>query len=295
VGKGRTLVLVGVLVVLVTGAGYAGTRVAGADRDEPTATTHTPRVDVPVVATPTPSPTPSETASAPPSPRTTPLRVKPALQPGDRLLGPGDHGPQVRALQARLRQIFWFDGDVTDDYGPKTTAAVKGFQGKRGIPVTGYVDARTQRRLEAMTHRPSAAELDNEVTPMGNVPGALDPRCLTGRALCIDKKSRTLRFVVDGTVERTVDVRFGASYSPTREGVFHVYWKDADHVSRLYGSAMPFSMFFSKGQAVHYSSDFAARGYAGASHGCVNVRDYAGVKWLFEHVRVGDQVVIYWS
>ena len=73
-------------------------------------------------------------------------------------------------------------------------------------------------------------------------------------------------------------MRFGASYTPTREGLFHVYLKDADHVSHLYGSAMPYSMFFSGGQAVHYSSDFAARGYAGASHGCVNVRDYDGLR-----------------
>ena len=47
---------------------------------------------------------------------------------------------------------------------------------------------------------------------------------------------------------------------------------------QLYGSAMPYAMFFSGGQAVHYSSDFAARGYAGASHGCVNVRDHAGIR-----------------
>jgi lipoprotein-anchoring transpeptidase ErfK/SrfK len=130
---------------------------------------------------------------------------------------------------------------------------------------------------------------------MGNVPGPLDARCLTGRALCVDKSSRTLRWVVDGQVLRTVDVRFGASYTPTREGLFHVGWKSRDHVSKLYHSSMPFAMFFSGGQAVHYSSDFAARGYAGASHGCVNVRDYEGVKWLFDHVQVGDKVVIYWS
>jgi lipoprotein-anchoring transpeptidase ErfK/SrfK len=113
--------------------------------------------------------------------------------------------------------------------------------------------------------------------------------------LCIDKTSQTLRWVVDGTVRKTVDVRFGASYTPTREGIFSVYLKSRDHVSRLYGSAMPFAMFFSGGQAVHYSSDFAARGYAGASHGCVNVRDYDAVAWLYGQVRVGDEVVVYRS
>ena len=71
--------------------------------------------------------------------------------------------------------------------------------------------------------------------------------------------------------------RFGSDELPTREGAFSVYRKSRDHVSTLYDSSMPFAMFFSGGQAVHYSSDFAAVGYDGASHGCVNVRDYDGM------------------
>ena len=53
------------------------------------------------------------------------------------------------------------------------------------------------------------------------------------------------------------------------------------------------AMFFSGGQAVHYSPDFASVGYNGASHGCVNIRDYAGIKKLFDTVRVGDKVIVY--
>nr|MBA3783696.1 L,D-transpeptidase [Nocardioides sp.] len=56
-----------------------------------------------------------------------------------------------------------------------------------------------------------------------------------------------------------------------------------------------FAMFFSGGQAVHYSPDFAAHGYAGASHGCVNVRDYDGVARLFGQVQIGDRVIVYRS
>ena len=213
------------------------------------------------------------------------------LHPGPALVGPGDEGDRVRDLQARLAQIDWFQGDVTGTYGDVTTEAVRGFQAKRQIPVTGEVDRRTQDRLTAMTTTPTHAEMYN----LGNQPGALDTRCRTGRVLCIDKTSQTLRWVVDGTVQKTVDVRFGASYSPTREGVFTVYRMSRDHVSSLYDSEMPFAMFFSGGQAVHYSSDFAARGYSGASHGCVNVRDYDGIAWLFDQVRIGDDVVVYWS
>ena len=213
------------------------------------------------------------------------------MEPGRALLSPGDAGDDVRDLQARLRQIYWYAGDVTGDFGKDTVAAVRGFQAKRQIPVTGVVDQRTSDRLAAMTVTPGYREKHN----LGNTPGALDARCETGRVICIDKTSRTLRWVVDGKVLKTMDVRFGAYYSPTRDGVFHVYLKDADHVSGLYDSAMPYSMFFSGGQAVHYSSDFAARGYEGASHGCVNVRDYDAVKWLYEHAEVGDTVVVYWS
>lgn len=213
---------------------------------------------------------------------------------GPALYAPGDSGDEVREIQARLRQIGWFFGDVTDRYGPQTTEAVTGFQEKRQVPATGEVDRRTLDLLEGMTREPTADELANRAPdPAEGAP--LDPRCTTGRALCIDKSTSSLRWVVDGKVLASMDVRFGASYSPTREGLFHVQWKDADHVSSLYGSSMPYSMFFSGGQAVHYSSDFAARGYAGASHGCVNVRDWDALAAVYGQVQVGDKVVVYWS
>ncbi len=215
-------------------------------------------------------------------------------KPGPTLIGPDSSGPAVRELEARLRQIAWFFGDVDGTFDDQTDEAVRGFQAKRGIPVTGAVDQRTLDLLEAMTSEPTADALHNRA-PDPAEGSALDPRCTTGRALCIDKSTSSLRWVVDGRVLSSVDVRFGAQYTPTREGLFHVYWKDADHVSNLYGSSMPLSMFFSRGQAVHYSSDFAARGYSGASHGCVNVRDYDALASLFDQVAVGDKVVVYWS
>lgn len=242
---------------------------------------------------------PSESPSDVPSEQPTdPKTEDPGPPPaGPALYSPGDRGPEVREIQARLKQIDWFTGDVTDFYGDVTTEAIRGFQAKRGFEVTGEVDQRTLDRLEEMTRQPTQDELTNQPPPAsnGNTPGALDPRCQTGRVLCIDKTSRTLRWVVDGQVRKTVDVRFGSELTPTREGQFSVEWKNRDHVSSLYHTPMPFAMFFSRGQAVHYSSDFAARGYNGASHGCVNVRDRAGVEWLFDQVRVGDKVIVYWS
>lgn len=168
---------------------------------------------------------------------------------------------------------------------------MKGFQKKRELPQTGSVDETTWRRLLAMTHRPTADELKPATTNKLDKP---DARCLTGRVLCISKESRTLAWMIDGKVVSSMDVRFGSENTPTREGVFKVDFKSRDHVSTLYHTSMPFAMFFSGGQAVHYSADFAARGYNGASHGCVNVRDRGRIASLFDQVKVGDKVVVHW-
>jgi peptidoglycan hydrolase-like protein with peptidoglycan-binding domain len=286
----------GLLVVLLialsaAAVGYARSHSTGPDL-EGAGTVRTRPVAQEASVPPTVAPA-ATLAAEPPRPGHRPrfhMRPTYRMEPGPALLEKGDAGAEVRDLQARLAQLYWFSGRATGTYDATTVAAVRGFQAKREIPVTGKVDQRTLDRLHDMTTEPT-----RDAMGLHNVPGPLDPRCRTGRVICIDKTSQTLRWVVDGKVLRTVDVRFGASYTPTREGVFHVYLKDADHVSQLYGSAMPYSMFFSRGQAVHYSSDFAARGYAGASHGCVNVRDYDAVAWLYGQVQVGDEVVVYWS
>ncbi|QIZ01891.2 L,D-transpeptidase family protein [Streptomyces sp. S1D4-11] len=203
----------------------------------------------------------------------------------------GDKGNDVREVQARLHQVAWLIAAPTGTYDTPTVTAVKGFQGKRGLPRTGELDAVTWERLRGMTHKPAAWEL----YPYGGQPAARpDPRCMTGRVLCVSKTTRTLRWMIDGKTVSEMDVRFGSQYTPTREGVFSVYFKSRYHVSTIYHTSMPYAMFFSGGQAVHYSPDFAARGYYGASHGCVNVRDEGKIAALFAQVRDGDKVVVYW-
>jgi lipoprotein-anchoring transpeptidase ErfK/SrfK len=239
----------------------------------------------PASATPSPSPTQSATDS----PTTTA-----ALIAGPALYKAGSTGDAVRGLQVRLRQLAWYSGAITGTYDSQTVSGVKGFQGKRGFPVTGEVDQRTLDKLVAMTRTPSANEKNNVIAPV-TASGAVDSRCLTGHVLCIDKSTRKLRWVVDGQVVKVFDVRFGSELTPTREGSFTVFEKSRNHVSTIYHTAMPFAMFFSGGQAVHYSADFAARGYNGSSHGCVNVRDYNGIAWLFDQVSIGTSVIVYRS
>lgn len=277
-----------VLAVVVSGLGYGVASAAASLGAAPASTAVQP--------TSTPTPTPRVTPQPAPAEPTRDVLPEPETdRPVPAILEAGDRGPRVRDLQARLRQLEWYFGDVTDDYDAKTVEAVKGFQGKRGIPQTGYVDRVTLAKLHAMSHAPTSAELQNKPTDGTWTDAPLDPRCLTGRALCVDKSSRTLRWTVDGKVQRTFAVRFGSQYTPTREGAFRVDSKSRDHVSSIYDTPMPYAMFFSRGQAVHFSPDFAAVGYNGASHGCVNVRDRDGIAWLFDQVRVGDKVIVYWS
>ncbi|WP_346429516.1 L,D-transpeptidase family protein [Streptomyces sp. WAC 06738] len=255
-------------------------------------------------AAPTPSGKPAE-------PSATPSRKKPAKPAGEPgaqasatrtptaeptpegpevLMTVGDETGQVRELQARLRAEGVFDRSPTAYYGPVTADAVSAFQEDRGLPRTGETDVVTWERLLARTDEPTHDEL---YPPTSQAMEKPDPRCNEGRVLCVSKRSDTLRWMKDGEVLAAMDVRFGSQYTPTREGVFEVFLKSRHHVSTLYDTPMPYAMFFSGGQAVHYSADFAANGYAGASHGCVNVRDEAKIAKLFGDVRVGDKVVVY--
>ncbi|MEU6861650.1 L,D-transpeptidase family protein [Streptomyces sp. NPDC046876] len=233
------------------------------------------------VASPSASPSPSASASASPSPSPT----------AKALMANGDESEQVRELQARLKQLKYLTAKPTGFYGSKTTAAVKAFQARNGLPATGSVDEATWKKIQGLSKKPSADELR---PPEVNEADAPDPRCMKGRVMCISKESRTLAWMIDGKVVSTMDVRFGSENTPTREGEFSVGWKAKEWTSTIYHTPMPYAMFFSGGQAVHYSADFAARGYNGASHGCVNVRDKGKLAALFDQVKVGDKVVVYW-
>ncbi|MEO6822325.1 MAG: L,D-transpeptidase family protein, partial [Candidatus Nanopelagicales bacterium] len=192
----------------------------------------------------------------------------------------GSFGPLVALAQNRL---VWngIPLRVTGTYDAATIAGVKRFQGKFFLRATGVTDARTMSLL---------AKLAVRVPPRS---------CTSVRiSICVDKTRKIAQLIVGGRVVISIDARFGSTSSPalqTREGIFRVQRKDATHISSEFHTPMPWSMFFSGGQAVHYSKYFAAVGYNGASHGCVNTRDWYGVKKMFSLVSIGTRVVVYRS
>jgi hypothetical protein len=194
----------------------------------------------------------------------------------------GATGWRVRVVQERLA---WLGYDVSagnrasERMGESTTAAVKRFQAKFGFTPTGVVGAGTYGLLDAVAGRV----------------GRLPQSCLGERTICIDKTQRLVRLVERGKVSLTLDARFGFVGAETDEGTFRVTMKSRDHTSSLYRTWMPFALFFSGGQAVHYSPYFARDGYNGGSHGCVNLRDFDRARWLFDRVPTGTRVHVYRS
>ena len=193
----------------------------------------------------------------------------------------GQTGPLVTELQNRLNWVG-VPVKVSGKYDAATATAVRHFRNKFFLSTsTKTVRKGTWESLKSLTKRGST----------------LPAQCLGARTtLCIDKTQKVMRQVRNGVVLTVLDVRFGPENEfATREGQFSVYRKSADHISSEYKTPMPWAMFFSGGQAVHYSKFFAAVGYNGFSHGCVNVRDFGGVKRLFGQTPIGTRVFIYRS
>jgi hypothetical protein len=177
------------------------------------------------------------------------------VRPGDQDVNP--YGIEhVYELQYRLRWLEYFDRVPTGYYGDVTKAAVVRFQQRIGVPATGVVGYRTWRPLIQRTVRGRAD------VPTGCLSG--------GRHACYDRLRHQVSLYRDGRLLNSWLVRGGAAQTPTRVGVFRVYWRDIDHVSTLYGnSPMPYSQFFSGGQALH-GSRLMMDPFVGHSHGCVN-------------------------
>ena len=194
----------------------------------------------------------------------------------------GSRGFRVKELQDRLIWMGYpIDSSETDSelFWDSTEDAVKRFQGKFWISPTGDVGQTTWDRLRQYS---------------GTV-GRLPAACTGERTLCVDKTQRLLRLVENGKVTLTLDARFGLPGTVTREGSFRVNRKSRDHWSTLYRTWMPFAMFFSGGQAVHYSPFFARDGYNGGSHGCIGLRDFKMASWLYDRIPMGTKVYVYWS
>lgn len=170
-------------------------------------------------------------------------------------------GATVRKVQAKVGVAQ--DGIL----GPITCNAIKSYQCTKNLSVDGIVGPNTWGIMQ------------------GNTP----PR---GVRICADLNNQKLWLSKNGvrtyTAERmrSGDRRLSQS-EPTKTGNHRVYYKDIDHISSIFGSPMPYSMFFYGGQAIHEST-FRTPG----SHGCINVT-HNDAKKLWNNSPVGTPVSVW--
>ena len=170
-------------------------------------------------------------------------------------------GATVRRVQAKV--------GVTQDgvMGPITCNAIKAYQCTKNLSVDGVVGPITWGIMN------------------GNTP----PR---GTRICADLRNQRLWLTKNGVRTYTAQrMRSGdtslSQSEATKAGNHTIYWKNIDHVSSIFGSPMPYAMFFYGGQAIHESS-FSTPG----SHGCINVT-HNDAKKLWNNSPVGTPVSIW--
>ena len=124
---------------------------------------------------------------------------------------------------------------------------------------------------------PASAVADHELTPVPCSPRA---------AACIDL-SEDLSWLMEGgaVTYGPVWISHGAEGYETPPGVFRVSFKDRDHVSSIYGSPMPYSVFFNDGIAFH-GGDLNEE-----SAGCIRL-DLNDAETYFNMLEPGDIVEV---
>lgn len=252
-------------------------------------------------ATPKPKPTPSKAApstSAPkPSkaatPKPTTAKPEAPAAPVDasgctgQSLAMNATGDCVKKVQELLAGQKLFTGTANGTFGQSTANAVLNYQRSRGITSNAIVGPETW------------AALTSGRAAVGGRPASCNA---SGVVLCASQGDRTLTLMRDGQAVKTINVRFGGMTKddngklrifPTVNGRYSVYAKDAKAFSDRWEASMPYSIKFNPNMYVHYSGDFAKRGYAGSSHGCINVGNLNDAKWFFDNTPVGAKVVVY--
>ena len=211
-------------------------------------------------------------------------------------VGPANEG-YIMDLQHRFTQLGRYTQPIDGIYDKDVKDAISKYRESVSLPAAEIMDERTYLKLIAETRTPSYSEL-YDAPPVANDTGEiqqLDPRCMTGRVVCVSMDQKLVSLVINGEPVTTRATRFGMPGYETRRGDFRILMKMWDEVSHIFGTRypMPYSTYYDAGFSLHFSDNFADVGYESGSHGCVNIRDYSYQKWFFEQVHEGDRVVIY--
>jgi len=189
----------------------------------------------------------------------------------------------VRELQYRLTWAGAYNGPITGRFDSRLGGAVKRFQKRSKLRVTGVANVHTWKKLIPKTVR------GRKAVPQGC-------KVRTGWHACYDRSRHQVTLWKRGKLWNSWLVRGGSSSTQTRVGRSEVYFRNKDHVSSLFGSPMPYSQFFDGGQAFH-GSTLMMNPFVGHSHGCVNmyIKDARQLWQLTAHRELKVRVYGAWS
>lgn len=222
---------------------------------------------------------PASTGPASPAGGATTTPAEAPTAPPLAVLGRGDSGPEVLAVQQRLAALGYWLGEPDGEFGTLTQQAVYALQGVAGLERDGQVGPRTRAALTAGTRPEARSSSSGAVTE-------------------IDREAGVISFVRDGRVELVLHTSTGTFeeyrhegrrlLADTPEGRFAVSWaqdgwRDGE-LGRLYRPRY----FHPDGIAVHGYPSVPA--YP-ASHGCARVSVAAmDVVWARQLMPTGSEV-----
>lgn len=106
--------------------------------------------------------------------------------------------------------------------------------------------------------------------------------------ITVDLKAESLSVFRDGYEIGAAVITFGDALKPTPTGVFPITQKNADHISNIYGTPMPYMLRMTNDGISIHGTDVK---WGWGTRGCIGVpTEFAAL--LFEQVKLGDRVIV---
>lgn len=200
----------------------------------------------------------------------------------------GEDGPEIARMQRRLN-LYGFEAGAADgQFGSGTVAALKRFQKRNGLDVTGRADVQTLRKLYS-----------------GDIKGALKGYLL--KVSVADQK--VYAYTLDGNYEytklvRTMTCSTGLADTPTPKGTFtntgpgpkwHYFKKYdcwAQYPYYIQGNIWFHSVLYSEKDEDTLLWGSVYKLGSPASHGCVRLA-VEDAKWIHTNCAAGTKVIVY--
>ena len=242
-----------------------------------------------VVPMPTPTPTPSPTPTPTPTP-TPDISFKGTLQYGDT-------GERVQLMQQRLKELGFFEGNITTGFYNRSSAAVKDFQQHHALKVDGVVGEDTWTALFSDKAIPASAtpapptpvpyfievDVNNQVTKVYKIDENGEYSILHKTFIC---STGTKGYPSDLGIWTLSGRRALWATFPTWGGGTAQYWTKINE-SIAFHSVM--YVDYDPMQLVESSYNKLGQR---ASHGCIRLT-VADAKWIYDNCREGVQVWIH--